>query len=100
MNVKELKQGDIFYDVDSVSFKITKYTFHGLCIHPKSETYYLVYGNNYEPKRMYVSILQIVVDKNIRTYIDALKTSIEMKKASIEDDLKWLAKLEGGRTDE
>lgn len=90
-----LKQGDTFYEVDGVTFKITKYVFHGKCIVPKSGEYYITYGSNSELVRMYKTSLLRIVEKNIRTYIDALKRVIELKRQSIEDDLQWLAKLEG-----
>lgn len=79
--IKELKQGDIIYDIDFRQVKKYKY----LCVHPTGKgNYHILIDDCEEPIRIYGAKLQFILNQNFKTYQEA--------KLALADQLEESAK--------
>ena len=66
--LKDLKQGDVIYDVDFRHVRYYKY----LCIHPTGRgMYHILINECEEPIRIYGEKLQNILNQDLKTYQDA-----------------------------
>lgn len=85
LTLETIKEGDIFYDVNSLSAKkISKYRY--VCVFPYKSTnnYHLLIKDNDYPVRVYVDSLRVMLDNNIRTYPEGRSELIKQLKESVE----------------
>jgi len=81
--LSDLKQGDKIYDIDFRQVKRYKY----LCVHPTGQgKYHILIDSCEEPIRIYGDKLQLILDKNLKTYQEA-KLLLASK---LEEDAKRL----------
>jgi hypothetical protein len=94
MNLEDLKQGDVFYEVTLHGIKRYEY----LMLYPfhnpenvKVKGYHIVLDKSLdEPKRVYYQWLEKVLSDGIHTYEDAKKLQIK----KVEEYLETLKKLD------
>lgn len=68
MEIKDLKQGDVIYDIDFRQVKWYKY----LCIHPTGGgKYHILIDSCEEPLRIYGEKLQAILDQGFETHQQA-----------------------------
>lgn len=90
MKLNDLKQGDVFYDVTING--ITKYEY--LMLYPfhnpknvKVESYHIILDKDFEePKRMYYTMIEKILEKKCFNYEDAKKYKIKL----LEEYLEYL----------
>jgi len=79
--VHELKSGDTMYDVIGEG-TIVRYEY--LCVHPKSNKYHILINSNSEPIRMYERKVNVILNKNLNNYQEAIEYAIKNLKTIIE----------------
>lgn len=76
---KELKPGEVIFDIDD--YQVTRYKY--LCVHPTGdEKYHILINMCEEPFRIYEENLQRILDMDLNTYAEAaleLAARLEMK---------------------
>ena len=66
--VKDLKPGDIIYDLDFKQVKWYSY----VCVHPHNKNYHIFVDEFEEPVRIYEPKLQDILNQGFKSYKDAL----------------------------
>lgn len=82
MKVAELKRKKKIYDVKYG--RIVWYTY--LCVHPMAESYHILIDMNEDPMRIWEDNLQVILDKNLKSYEEAalyLAEKLEQRAASL-----------------
>ena len=79
--IKDLKQGDKIYDIESL--KIRHYVY--LCVHPTGGgNYHILIDENQEPFRIYGENLQRILNQDIKTRKEAQTALIQQLEECIK----------------
>jgi len=86
MKVEDLIQGHKIYDIGVTQVKWYTY----LCVHPKAKNYHILIDMMEDPIRIYSQDLQLILDKDLKSYDEAklaVADKLEKKVEFLRKDL-------------
>lgn len=91
MKIEDLKQGDKFFEVSTVGKQVRRFEYFTEMPVKNAEIsgkYFIFIDELYQPKRLYKTDVERLLEKNIRTYDEALL----VVRQRLQDDLDFVNK--------